>query len=580
VKKNCICVFIACAICAFIGCRSTAAVSAQNSDAKAKDQKTHRRSAAEQPVDMQTPSVADKDKPNVRLAGKDTASPEIETPSLPTPEGGTAEASESGEAGGMAAEANSELALISEEPAVMLEEAVSPFFMNDSMPVETAAAKAAEQMSAAEAEPEAVAGAEKNARTPSVADEDKPQVRLAGKDTASPEIETPSLPAPEGETAKDSESGEVDGMAAESEKSKTLSDESAAPIVEAEKIGVSDKADADASAVSSELPHIEETEPLAVLPRESSSETQSGDTSRSDNDEFENSGKLIEENRDKAKDEFTADEAAENESEILPERVIDTKLDQVIEIAYPGKNWVFLGENDVSRPSVVRFDKRLFSDGNTRFLLQAKAAGEGLLHFYKHDALKNIPIDKYIAVRVSGANDMSPSESIPVAMNGQITSISAETENETGIMGKNKTVQMQMTSPAEMSRQDTMSGETGEDSDSGTSLPEDGAMQETVQTEMSETDPETLYKKAETAFNEKKYGESMQALSEYEMFEQSAPDKALFLRARILESESDYRNIKGALEIYEKIVASFPESDLRIEAVKRLAYIKRFYIRN
>jgi len=234
VKKNCICVFIACAICAFIGCRSTAAVSAQNSDAKAKDQKTHRRSAAEQPVDMQTPSVADKDKPNVRLAGKDTASPEIETPSLPTPEGGTAEASESGEAGGMAAEANSELALISEEPAVMLEEAVSPFFMNDSMPVETAAAKAAEQMSAAEAEPEAVAGAEKNARTPSVADEDKPQVRLAGKDTASPEIETPSLPAPEGETAKDSESGEVDGMAAESEKSKTLSDESAAPIVEAD----------------------------------------------------------------------------------------------------------------------------------------------------------------------------------------------------------------------------------------------------------------------------------------------------------------------------------------------------------
>ena len=235
-------------------------------------------------------------------------------------------------------------------------------------------------------------------------------------------------------------------------------------------------------------------------------------------------------------DDSTAAEnnAQENRDEVLiePSRVEEAELNQSFNILYEGKNWIFLGEKNPVQPPVVGFLKRSFNGNNTVFSLNALSEGETVLHFYKHDLLENTARDEYVLVKVKAVKPQTDSE----------------------------------TSSASFSEVQTVTDTSLAESDS--------------QTEAASS-PEEVYALAETAFNETRYADALNILDDF--FKNFTPsdncfDKAVFLKARIYETPSDYRNIRGALDEYKKITAFFPESDLWEDARRRITYINRFYM--
>ncbi|MGP1600755.1 hypothetical protein [Treponema sp.] len=235
-------------------------------------------------------------------------------------------------------------------------------------------------------------------------------------------------------------------------------------------------------------------------------------------------------------DDSTAAEsnAQENRDEVLiePSRVEEAELNQSFNILYEGKNWIFLGEKNPVQPPVVGFLKRSFNGNNTVFSLNALSEGETVLHFYKHDLLENTARDEYVLVKVKAVEPQTDAE----------TSSASSSE-------------VQTVTDTPLAKNDT-------------------------QTEAASS-PEEVYAQAETAFNETRYADALNILDDF--FKNFTPsdncfDKAVFLKARIYETPSDYRNIRGALDEYKKITAFFPESDLWEDARRRITYINRFYM--
>lgn len=282
----------------------------------------------------------------------------------------------------------------------------------------------------------------------------------------------------------------------------------------------------------------------------------------------------------------------QNEPVIIPSRSVSAKINQFIDIVYPGKGWIYLGEVKAVKPPVISFSKRVRDNENTLFSLQAKRAGTTLLHFYKQDPLAASYLDDYVEVNVLNergtARDHIRLEAHPVP---DATSVQPSENNENangqsaqaGASGQNGTPSAaNTTSGAEAiaGGNGTASGINGSAASAGTT----GKGSQNKNAGETETaieavlDADALFEKAQTAYNEKRYADALQALDEYFKIAEENIDRALFLQGKIYESNSEFKNIRKALAVYEKLSAAFPESDLWESARKRVIYIKRFYL--
>lgn len=282
----------------------------------------------------------------------------------------------------------------------------------------------------------------------------------------------------------------------------------------------------------------------------------------------------------------------QNEPVIIPSRSVSAKINQFIDIVYPGKGWIYLGEVKAVKPPVISFSKRVRDNENTLFSLQAKRAGTTLLHFYKQDPLAASYLDDYVEVNVLNergtARDHIRLEAHPVP---DATSVQPSENNENangqsaqaGASGPNGTPSAaNTTSGAEAiaGGNGTASGINGSAASAGTT----GKGSQNKNAGETETaieavlDADALFEKAQTAYNEKRYADALQALDEYFKIAEENIDRALFLQGKIYESNSEFKNIRKALAVYEKLSAAFPESDLWESARKRVIYIKRFYL--
>lgn len=282
----------------------------------------------------------------------------------------------------------------------------------------------------------------------------------------------------------------------------------------------------------------------------------------------------------------------QNEPVIIPSRSVSAKINQFIDIVYPGKGWIYLGEVKAVKPPVISFSKRVRDNENTLFSLQAKRAGTTLLHFYKQDPLAALYLDDYVEVNVLNergtARDHIRLEAHPLP---DATSVQPSENNENangqsaqaGSSGQNGTPSAaNTTSGAEAiaGGNGTTSGINGSATGAGTT----GKGSQNKNAGETETaieavlDADALFEKAQTAYNEKRYADALQALDEYFKIAEENIDRALFLQGKIYESNSEFKNIRKALAVYEKLSAAFPESDLWESARKRVIYIKRFYL--
>ena len=177
-----------------------------------------------------------------------------------------------------------------------------------------------------------------------------------------PEIVVHDLPEPAKEEPKTEQS--ADEEIAQIKEEAPVTDETATALQEPEPQGVADEPSSTPKSTENEItavppvsPDVEQTEQVEEIP------------------------------------------AVLDESEqVKPSRSVNVKINQYLDVTYPGTGWTYIGETD--KNDVFNYFGRKLGTKNTTFSLRAKKAGKTILHFYKTDALTGEYIDDYLAVNV------------------------------------------------------------------------------------------------------------------------------------------------------------------------------------
>ena len=306
----------------------------------------------------------------------------------------------------------------------------------------------------------------------------------------------------------------------------------------------------------------------------------------------------------------------------IPSRDMKMQKNQFLEVSYPGSGWIYLGD-DTGRESFSYMGRKIGST-ETVFTLRSKLEGEALLHFYKNDALTGTVIDDYLKIIVQGkstTNDRvkAPSYALvvppkpqrkaavqtPLVENTKISSASHETDKTPETQKTNITQNQEQKKPsiAQASAKDNLQ-DLNEESGSKTVIQNTqtkAEIEEDPDMFVGEAEVEDLMNPSETkssenlipsnelnssdqilelankCFSEGKYKETLAHLDDF--FEKATTriDEGLFLKGRTLETPSEVRNIKEALDTYETIVNQYPQSIDWEKAKERVIYLKKFY---
>ena len=343
----------------------------------------------------------------------------------------------------------------------------------------------------------------------------------------------------------------------------------------------------------------------------------------------------------------------------VPSRAMSVKKNQLIDVVYPGKGWIYQGNIDEEGNTDVRqrnfvFGGRKIGAENQTFTVSARNAGAFLLHFYKNDALTGSYIDDYLEVNVE--NEEVPltsrikapdyAKAVPPAVKITSENTNADTENQSAIakpeLPKIEEIstnqpnsQIENTPPVEQKMPDIIrtavqntnagpektiiteqenfskgrqipetsddsqrhyyinSGSTAENStqnrtgqqnsstDIEASDESSSSVMEIPQTGIiseEEKAAEELLTLAKKQYEAKEYEKALETLKQFFAQAVLKIDEGLFLQGNILESKSNVRNIKNAIDSYDLIVRDYPASSLWDRANKRSIYLKRFYI--
>ena len=325
--------------------------------------------------------------------------------------------------------------------------------------------------------------------------------------------------------------------------------------------------------------------------------------------------------------EVTAEKNTEENAPVIikpkiPSRDMKMQKNQFLEISYPGSGWIYLGD-DTGRESFSYMGRKIGST-ETVFTLRSKLEGEALLHFYKNDALTGTVIDDYLKIIVQGkstTNDRvkAPSYALvvppkpqrkaavqtPLVENTKISSASHEKDKTPETQKTNITQNQEQKQPsiAQASAKDNLQdfneesgsktviqntqtkAEIEEDPDMFVGEAEVEDLMNPSETKSSENlipsnelnSSDQILELANKCFSEGKYKETLAHLDDF--FEKATTriDEGLFLKGRTLETPSEVRNIKEALDTYETIVNQYPQSIDWEKAKERVIYLKKFY---
>lgn len=259
----------------------------------------------------------------------------------------------------------------------------------------------------------------------------------------------------------------------------------------------------------------------------------------------------------------------ENEKNIIPSRKISLKIGQTLEVEYPGSGWIFMGATDNSKDFTF-LGKKLGTE-NTKFSFKAKNAGNKILHFYKNDILSQNYIDDYLEVEILNEKDSSAKTISAPEYKQQIITKNQQNNEENFLETK-----IEQTQTSE--NNDFENNSIEKTKTNGEELIFDETSNNENKTSLSEDEIKSLLIEAKNLFDEKKYQESLSKLNLFIEFSNENRDEALFLQGQIYESNSDYKNIKKALESYKNLTKNYPASSYWDSANKRIIYLTKFYL--
>ena len=267
----------------------------------------------------------------------------------------------------------------------------------------------------------------------------------------------------------------------------------------------------------------------------------------------------------------------ETEKEIIPSRSVTLKKFEYLDVTYPGSGWIYMGLTDNSK-DIAYFGRKLGTK-DTKFTLQARAAGTKIIHFYRNDPLTGQYLDDYIEVIIQSENGSNkthieaPEYKLPVKKIEkpvkQIEEQSEETEAKTEVETVKPEVEKKPVEKSEKVKTDTV--------ETKKSVPAVSSKEES-EPAVQAPNSQTLLKEAQLLYNEKEYKAALSKLNQFFELSTDNRDEALYLKGQILEEKSEVRDIKGAIDAYSTLTKNYPASKYWDSANKRIIYLKRFYL--
>lgn len=269
------------------------------------------------------------------------------------------------------------------------------------------------------------------------------------------------------------------------------------------------------------------------------------------------------------------EEQTENNSQKTPSRSMTAKNNQYVDIIYPGRGWIYMGE-DEGKDQILRYFGRKLGTENTTFTLRTTKSGETVLHFYKNDVLKGEYIDDYLEIKVleesakPNERAKAPSYEESVPQKPVRLEKKAETQEET-----------QKTDEIKNIEEKTSDNEQKLSSQDETNLKKNDVSNEVSKPEQKKSlkiDTKNLLEQAKKDFEAKSYAQALSEVQQYLDTQNTRIDEALFLQGQILEADSEVKNIKSAIDSYNSLIKNYPASTFWQEANRRKIYLNRYYV--
>ncbi len=297
------------------------------------------------------------------------------------------------------------------------------------------------------------------------------------------------------------------------------------------------------------------------------------------------------------------------EKDITPSRSVTLKKFEYLDVTYPGTGWIYMGLTDNSK-DIAYFGRKLGTK-DTKFSLQARAAGTKIIHFYRNDSLTGQYLDDYIEVIITAENGSNkthveaPEYKLPVQKKEKpVIKVEEKQEAEEASEGKAQeskkeaaavkakesskgadSLEAKKTSEPVKKSDSEKKPETEKKSDSEkintttkASEPVESDTGRTNTGSANSSNPATLLQEAQLLYNEKEYSAALNKLNLFFEYSTDKGDEALYLKGQILEAKSEIRDIKGAIDAYTTLTKNYPASKLWDSANKRIIYLKRFYL--
>lgn len=287
------------------------------------------------------------------------------------------------------------------------------------------------------------------------------------------------------------------------------------------------------------------------------------------------------ESKDELSEEIEEEEPKENTEQTesnpqkTPSRSMTAKNNQYVDIIYPGRGWIYMGE-DEGKDQILRYFGRKLGTENTTFTLRTTKSGETVLHFYKNDVLKGEYIDDYLEIKVleesakPNERAKAPSYEESVPQKPVRLEKKAETQEET-----------QKTDEIKNIEEKTSGNEQKLSSQDETNLKQNDVSKEVSKPEQKKSlkiDTKNLLEQAKKDFEAKSYAQALSEVQQYLDTQNTRIDEALFLQGQILEADSEVKNIKSAIDSYNSLIKNYPASTFWQEANRRKIYLNRYYV--
>ncbi len=294
---------------------------------------------------------------------------------------------------------------------------------------------------------------------------------------------------------------------------------------------------------------------------------------------------------------------------VVPSRTMTVKNAQYVDVVYPGRGWIYIGEEGENEDKLFRYFGRKLGSEDTTFTVRSIKSGKTLLHFYKNDVLTGSYIDDYLEIQVTDEN-ASANERITAPSYAEVVPkkvSTAPTEQATQktqkqsapAKGEENSINDQKETPPQAEKTANSTDEEIKATNGLTAVAETRTQNNIQNIQPQNTEPKTEVKTADTknsktskknnsssslleqakeSLKNKDYENALEEIQEYLDTQNTKIDEALYVQGQILEADSNVRNIKSAIDSYDSLIKHYPASKFWQDANKRKIYLKRYYI--